>query len=135
MKPERLKAVALVAIAALMAVPALAQETRDKVTVDDVDRSFTVRLPRGYHPQQHYPVVVLLHGMSQDPDDMQRLTRFDSLADKNGIITVYPAALHGKWNVGVHKEESSPMMNPGRRRYGYPGGGGGGYPGGGGGYP
>jgi len=116
----------------------LAQETREKVTVDDVDRTFTVRLPRGYDARQHYPVVILLHGMNQDADDMERLTRFDELADKDGIIAVYPMALHGRWNVGVHREEHRPMMGPGgRRRGGYPGGGypGGGYPGGGGGYP
>ena len=124
---------------ALIALPLLAQETKETVTVDDVDRSFMVRLPRGYDSQRHYPVVVLLHGMNQDPDDMERLTRFDPLADKDGIIAVYPAALHGRWNVGVHPEEHPAMMNPGRRRGGYGGGGypggGGGYPGGGGGYP
>src|SRR5580698_2582328 len=69
---------------------------------------------------------------------MERLTRFDELADKNGIIAVYPIALHGRWNVGVRPEVKRPAtMGPGRRgRYGgggggYPGGGGGGYPGGG----
>ncbi|MGH9496032.1 MAG: alpha/beta hydrolase family esterase [Candidatus Sulfotelmatobacter sp.] len=136
MKLERRKGLALAAFSLLIAATALAQETTEKVTVDDVDRSFTVRLPRGYDAQRHYPVVVLLHGMNQDPDDMERLTRFDQLADKDGIIAVYPAALHGRWNVGVHPEEHPAMMNPGRRRYGYPGGGGG-YPGGGGGggYP
>lgn len=115
-----------------------AQETKEKVTVDDVDRNFTVRLPRGYDPKQQYPVVILLHGMNQDPDDMERLTRFDDLADKNGIITIYPSALHGRWNVGVRPQERpTGMMRPGggHRRYGggYPGGGGGGggYPGGG----
>ena len=109
-----------------------AQETKEKVTVDDVDRSFMVRLPQGYDPQHHYPVVILLHGMNQDADDMERLTRFGELADKNGVIAVYPFALHGRWNVGVQPEERQPMgMGPGRhRRYG-----GGGYPGGGGGYP
>jgi polyhydroxybutyrate depolymerase len=116
-----------------------AQETKEKVTVDDVDRTFTVRLPKGYDATQHYPVVVLLHGLNQDSDDMERLTRFNELADKDGIITVYPVALHGRWNVGVHPPERSPMtMGPGRRRGGYGGGGypGGGYPGGGGGgYP
>ncbi len=138
---------ALAGVALLLSVQALlAQETREKVTVDDVDRNFTVRLPRGYDPQQHYPVVILLHGMNQDPDDMERLTRFDQLADKDGIIAVYPAALHGRWNVGVRPQQrNTSMMQPGRRRYGggypgggggYPGGGGGGgYPGGGGGYP
>jgi polyhydroxybutyrate depolymerase len=120
-----------------------AQQTKEKVTVDDVDRSFIVRLPKGYDAQQHYPVVILLHGMNQDADDLQRLTRFDQLADKGGIITVYPLAMHGRWNVGVRPQERQPMtMGPGGHgRHGgggYPGGGGGGggYPGGGGGgYP
>jgi polyhydroxybutyrate depolymerase len=112
-----------------------AQETKEKVTVDDVDRNFMVRLPRGYAAQQHYPVMILLHGTNQDADDMERLTQFDQLADKDGIIVVYPIAAHGRWNVGVRPQEHRPMMGPaGHRRggYGYPGGG---YPGGGGGYP
>jgi polyhydroxybutyrate depolymerase len=118
-----------------------AQETKEKVTVEDVDRNFMVRLPKGYDATKHYPVVIVLHGMSQDVDDIERLTRFDELADKNGIISVYPIAMHGRWNVGVRPQQPQrPMgMGPGRRRYGgggypgggYPGGGGGGYPGGG----
>lgn len=113
-----------------------AQETKEKITVDDVDRNFLVRLPKGYDPQHRYPVVILLHGMNQDADDLERLTRFDELGDKEGIVAVYPIALHGRWNVGVQPQESPTAMGPGRhRRYGgYPGGGGG-YPGGGGGYP
>jgi polyhydroxybutyrate depolymerase len=116
-----------------------AQESKEKVTVDDVDRSFLVRLPKGYSAQQHYPVVILLHGMNQDADDIERLTGFDQTADKDGIIAVYPFALHGRWNVGVRpKEREEQPMYPRHRRYGggypgggYPSGGGGGYPGGG----
>ncbi len=131
---------ALAACLAVLCVTGLwAQQTKEKVTVDDVDREFVVRLPKGYDAQQHYPVVILLHGMNQDADDMQRLTRFDELADKDSIITVYPIAMHGRWNVGVHPQQHRPAgIGPGRRgRYGgsYPGGGGGGYPRGGGGYP
>jgi polyhydroxybutyrate depolymerase len=143
MKSGRWYAVCSVAtascLAALLVAPALwAQETKEKVTVDDADRNFMVRLPKGYDAQQHYPVVILLHGMNQDAEDMERLTRFDELADKDGIIAVYPIALHGRWNVGVHPQERRPMtMGPGGHGHhgggGYPGGGGGGYPGGGGG--
>lgn len=133
-------AVSALCLAALLVNPALrAQETKEKVTVDDVDREFMVRLPRGYDAKQHYPVVILLHGMNQDADDMERLTQFDQLADKDGIIAIYPIALHGRWNVGVHPQERTMGMRPGgghHRGYGggYPGGGGGGggYPGGGG---
>jgi polyhydroxybutyrate depolymerase len=110
---------------------ARAQETKEKVTISDVDRTYLVRLPRGYDAKQKYPVVILLHGMNQDTDDMERLTRFAELADKDGIIAVYPSALHGRWNVGVHAPAQQPAMrSPGRGRHG-----GGGYPGGGGGYP
>src|SRR3984957_5635354 len=123
-------------LAMLFVTPgARAQETKEKVTVSDVDRTYLVRLPRGYDAKQKYPVVILLHGMNQDTDDMERLTRFAELADKDGIIAVYPSALHGRWNVGVRPPVQQPAMrSPGRGRRGgggYPGGGGGGYPGGG----
>jgi polyhydroxybutyrate depolymerase len=138
----------VIAFAALLAgQSARAQETKEIVNVDDVTRTFVVRLPKGYNAQQHYPVVILLHGMNQDTDDIARLTRFNELADKDSIVVVYPSALHGRWNVGVRPEVRQSRFGPapGRRRGGYggggypgggyPGGGGGGYPQGGGGYP
>jgi polyhydroxybutyrate depolymerase len=150
LKPFRLRratvgdaCLAVIYLAMILAAPAVfGQETKEKVTVDEVDRTYMLRLPQGYDPQKHYPLVIMLHGLNQDTDDIERLTRFNELADKDGVIVVYPSALHGRWNVGVHAAEHRPMMGPGggRRRGGYggggyPGGGGGGYPGGGGGYP
>jgi polyhydroxybutyrate depolymerase len=119
-----------------------AQDSQEKVDVDDISRSYVLHLPEGYDQQQHYPVVILLHGRNQDADDMARLTHFNQLADKAGIIAVYPNAIHGQWNIGVRPEQQSeagPRRGSGRRGGwggggGYPGGGGG-YPGGGGGYP
>ncbi len=64
-----------------------------------------VHLPKGYDQQQHYPVVVLLHGRNQDADDMARLTHFNQLADKDSIIAVYPNATRGQWNIGVRPEQ------------------------------
>jgi poly(3-hydroxybutyrate) depolymerase len=115
---------------------ALSKDVQEKIDVDDISRSFLVHVPKGYDSQQHYPVVILFHGQNQDADDMQRLTLFNQLADKEGIIAVYPNATRGRWNIGVRAEQSS-QLSPRRgsgRRGGW-GGGGGGYPGGGGGYP
>jgi poly(hydroxyalkanoate) depolymerase family esterase len=36
------------------------------------------------------PMVVLLHGCEQDPDDFARGTRMDTLADTNGFVALYP---------------------------------------------
>lgn len=131
-----------VCLAILLFAPAVqSQETKEKVTINDVDRNYLVRLPRGYDAKQTYPVVILLHGLNQDTDDMERLTGFAAVADKDGIIAVYPSALHGRWNVGVHAPQPQQYMGrPGGGRGGHHGGGGypgggGGYPGGGGGYP
>jgi len=41
-----------------IASSARAQETKEKVTIDDVDRTYLVRLPRGYDHEQKYPVVI-----------------------------------------------------------------------------
>jgi polyhydroxybutyrate depolymerase len=132
----RAASAALLCLAMLALTPMLrAQETKEKLTVDDVDRTFMLRLPKGFDAQRHYPVVMLLHGLNQDADDMERLTQFDQVADKDGIIAVYPIAMNGRWNIGVQPEQHRMGMGPGgghRHRGGY-GGGGGGYPGGGGG--
>jgi polyhydroxybutyrate depolymerase len=110
---------------------AQAQDAQEKIDVADVSRNYTVHLPKGYDQQQHYPVVILLHGRNQNADNMARLTHFNQLADKDGIIAVYPNATRGQWNIGVRPEQ--PLLSPRRgsgRRGGW-GGGGGGYPGGG----
>ena len=123
----------------LFVAPLRAQDAQEKIDVDDVSRTFAVHLPKGYDSQQHYPVVILLHGSNLDAEEMARLTHFNQLADKDGIIAVYPNATRGQWNIGVRPEQPSTGMGPrgGGRRGGWGGypGGGGGYPGGGGGYP
>ena len=61
---------AILLAAPLTTPQAQAQETKEKVTVDDTDRTYMLRLPQGYDPQKHYPLVILLHGMNQDTDDI-----------------------------------------------------------------
>lgn len=132
-------AVGICALGLLTHLPA--QETNEKIDVDGVTRSYIVHLPQGYDKQQHYPVVILLHGENQDADDLGRLTHFSQFAETKGVIVVYPNAERGRWNIGVRPEAPPQNMarQPYGRRGGYPGGGypggGGGYPGGGGGYP
>jgi polyhydroxybutyrate depolymerase len=122
-------------------LPALlqAQDTQEQIQIDDLTRTYVVHLPKGYNSQQHYPVVVLLHGQNQDAGDMERLTRFNELADKDSIIAAYPNATRGQWNIGVRPQAPTMARRGGFGRHGGWGGGGGypggGYPGGGGGYP
>ncbi len=99
-----------------------AQETKETITVDGVERTYVVHLPTGYDQSRHYPVVVLLHGTNQQADDMERLTNFNALADKDSVIAVYPSSQHGRWNFGAvePQQRAYPRRGPYGPRWGYP---------------
>jgi poly(hydroxyalkanoate) depolymerase family esterase len=53
-------------------------------------RGYKVYLPAGY-PGRALPLVVMLHGCKQTPDDFAEGTRMNALADELGFIVAYPA--------------------------------------------
>lgn len=64
-------------------------------------RTYKTYLPA--RPVQGLPVVVMLHGCKQHPDDFAAGTRMNALADELGFVVVYPAQsaqanLSGCWN-------------------------------------
>jgi len=54
------------------------------------NRAYKVYLPAGYSGQA-LPLVVMLHGCKQTPDDFALGTRMNELADELGFIAAYPA--------------------------------------------
>ena len=112
--------------AALFAPRAVhAQDPQQTLKVDGIDRTFVVHLPTGYDAKNKYPVVVLLHSTGQNAQDMMRLSRFDGVADRHGIIAVYPNAYGVRWDIGV---AVAPANRPMGRRGGFGGRGGIGFP-------
>jgi len=53
-------------------------------------RAYKVYLPAGYSGQS-LPLVVMLHGCKQTPDDFAVATRMNELADELGFLVTYPA--------------------------------------------
>lgn len=53
-------------------------------------RSYKVYLPAKYHGQS-LPLVVMLHGCKQTPEDFAVGTRMNELADELGFIVTYPS--------------------------------------------
>jgi poly(hydroxyalkanoate) depolymerase family esterase len=53
-------------------------------------RTYKVYLP-AQHATQGLPLVVMLHGCKQDPDDFAAGTRMNELAEEMGFAVVYPA--------------------------------------------
>ena len=53
-------------------------------------RSYRGYVPSSYQKGTAMPLVVVLHGCTQDGDVMRQLTRFDQLAEAKGFIAVFP---------------------------------------------
>jgi poly(hydroxyalkanoate) depolymerase family esterase len=56
-------------------------------------REYKVYIPSSYHGQL-IPVIVMLHGCTQNPDDFARGTRMNAIADRMQCVVVYPAQSH-----------------------------------------
>jgi len=60
-------------------------------------REYKIYIPAAFNGQA-LPLVVMLHGCKQGPDDFAAATRMNSLAEEHGFIVVYPKQA-GKANV------------------------------------
>ena len=68
------------------------------VTVDGISRNYLVFAPKRF--DKPLPMVLALHGAGSNARQMERYTRFNDLATKEGFLVVYPEAVDGNWNDG-----------------------------------
>ncbi|MDQ3495064.1 MAG: PHB depolymerase family esterase [Pseudomonadota bacterium] len=55
--------------------------------------AYKVYVPAGYaaDASRRFPLLVMLHGCTQSPDDFAAGTRMNALADRHGLLVAYPA--------------------------------------------
>jgi poly(hydroxyalkanoate) depolymerase family esterase len=56
-------------------------------------RRYRLFVPAGHHASRPAPLVVMLHGCTQDPDDFARGTRLNEHAQRAGALVAYPEQL------------------------------------------
>lgn len=96
----------LIVLAGLMlslSGPVLAQETPGKsttLTVDGVDRTYTVTVPPSYDSQQAAPLLIALHPFASSGKAMEAISGLDALAADQGFIVAYPDSYDLDWDDG-----------------------------------
>ncbi|MGH8563184.1 MAG: extracellular catalytic domain type 1 short-chain-length polyhydroxyalkanoate depolymerase [Gammaproteobacteria bacterium] len=87
-------------------------------------RTYKLYIPSAYHGQT-LPLVIMLHGCTQDPDDFAAGTRMNVLAEEHLCFVVYPAqapAANGSkcWNwfnaADQHRDQGEPSIIAGITR-------------------
>ncbi len=89
-------------------------------------RSYVGYVPSTYQQGTAMPLVVVLHGCTQNGDVMRQLTRFDQLAEAKGFIVVFPeqpssANYASCWNfyqdAQMHRGSGEPALIAGITQY------------------
>lgn len=75
---------------------AVADSTADQrflsrtIETADGPRAYKLYVPSRYNKSRPAPLLVVLHGCTQNPDDIARGTRFNELAEQSGMLVAYP---------------------------------------------
>jgi poly(hydroxyalkanoate) depolymerase family esterase len=88
-------------------------------------RTYKLFVPSRYHQSQPLPLVVMLHGCTQSPDDFAAGTRMNFIAEEQNCLVVYPAQPSGAnpskcWNwfraTDQRRDEGEPSLIAGITR-------------------
>jgi len=79
---------------------ASSQNYTDSILVNGLQRYYLIHLPASYDKNRQWPLVIALHGGGSEARNMNQLTDFNTLADKEDFIIVYPDAYEHNWNDG-----------------------------------
>ncbi len=70
-------------------------------TFDGQARTCNIHLPTNYNSTTKYPVVLVLHGLTQTGASIQSYSELDKIADTANFIAVYPDGLNTQWNATI----------------------------------
>ena len=90
-------------------IPDSSPASKDSVAVRDfsasldiggLERIYHVHLPSSYNKELKWPLVIQLHGGGGEGKQLNALTGFWDLSDKEGFIVISPDAIARNWNDG-----------------------------------
>jgi polyhydroxybutyrate depolymerase len=83
----------------------------EKFKIDEIEREFILRIPKGYDHSKPTPLVVALHGLTSDMNTIDSNFRLANESDSKGFIAIIPNGLNEGfrgWNTGFFRLSGTP---------------------------
>ena len=87
-------------------VSQLEAQTAGSYIFDGEERSFVYYVPSSWDGAQEYPLLIVLHGLTQSGNGIMNITGFNEIADVNNAIVCYPDGLNASWNADMNSLNS-----------------------------
>ncbi|HRK29013.1 MAG TPA: PHB depolymerase family esterase [Chitinophagales bacterium] len=82
----------------LLGVQNLPAQTNGSFTFGGQNRTYIAYVPSGYAPGSSLPLVFVLHGFTQSAQAIMNYSGFNTVAEANNFIAVYPNGVGNAWN-------------------------------------
>ncbi len=101
------------AVVLVLSLTAVACSAKQYIQVSGLRRSYALHVPPSYAPGKPLPLVIALHHFTGSGAQMQEMTGFDAVADREKFIVAYPNGRMRRWNVawdaGAKAQKSTPQ--------------------------
>lgn len=84
------------------ALTAFAQQKKEQITVDGLQRTFVTYIPLNVNAAQKLPILISLHGRFGNGGQMMHFADFRPLAEKDKFIIICPDGIDRSWNAGLN---------------------------------
>ena len=81
-------------------------QIQDSFFHDGEERTFVYYIPDSWNASSEYPLLIVLHGLTQTGNGIMNIPGFNEIADNNNFIACYPDGLNGSWNADMNSLNS-----------------------------
>jgi len=81
-------------------------QIQDSFFHDGEERTFVYYIPDSWNASSEYPLLIVLHGLTQSGNGIMEITGFNEIAEVNDFIVCYPDGLNASWNADMNSVNS-----------------------------
>ena len=77
-------------------------QTQDQMDHNGITRDYYYYTPSSWNGTDELPLLIVLHGLTQTAGGIMSITEFNTIAEDNNFIVVYPDGINNAWNADMN---------------------------------